>query len=139
MNQLELTVAEKLRLFDSLVGSVLNYNASVWGYHEAKYIEQVHCKCLLRMLKVKQSTNIYVFYGEVGRYPMTIARELIMSKYWLKLLKSNNKLIVNIYRMLCDDANDNTTFSGLIWAYHIKTLLQSIGLGNVWYEQRANN
>ena len=35
MNQLELTVAEKLRLFDSLVGSVLNYNASVLGYHEA--------------------------------------------------------------------------------------------------------
>ena len=46
-----------------------------------------------------------VLYGEVGRYPMQIARELIMIKYWLKLLTSNNKLIVNIYRMLCDDAN----------------------------------
>ena len=54
MNQLELTVAEKLRLFDSLVGSVLNYNASVWGYHEAKHIEQVQCKFVRRMLKVKQ-------------------------------------------------------------------------------------
>ena len=42
MNQLDLTVAEKRRLLDSLVGSVLNYNASVWGYHEAKHIEQVH-------------------------------------------------------------------------------------------------
>ena len=41
--------------------------------------------------------------------------------------------------MLCDGANDNTTYSGLNWAYHMKTLLQSIGLGNVWYEQRANN
>ena len=41
--------------------------------------------------------------------------------------------------MLCDDANDNTTYSGLNLAYHIKTLLQSIGLGNVWYKQRANN
>jgi len=59
--------------------------------------------------------------------------------YWLKLLNWNNKLIVNIYRMLCDGANDNTTYSGLNWAYHMKTLLQSIGLGNVWYEQRANN
>ena len=104
MNQLELTVAEKLRLFDSLVGSVLNYNASVWGYHEAKHIEQVHCIFLRRMFKVKQSTNVYGLYGEVGKYPMKIARELIMIKYWLKLLNSNNKLIVNIYRMLCDDA-----------------------------------
>ena len=41
--------------------------------------------------------------------------------------------------MLCDGANDNTTYSGLNWAYHMKTLLQSIGLGNVLYEQRANN
>ena len=85
------------------------------------------------MLKVKQSTNVSSLYGEVGRYSMKIARELIMIKYWLKLLNSNNKLIVNIYRMLCDDADENTTYSGLNWAYHIKTLLQSIGLGNVWY------
>ena len=41
--------------------------------------------------------------------------------------------------MLCDDTNDNTTYSGLNWAYHIKTLLQSISLKNVWYEQNANN
>ena len=68
MNQLELTVAEKLRLFDSLIDSVLSYNASVWGYHEAKHI--VHCIFLRRMFKVKQSTNIYGLYGEVGRYPM---------------------------------------------------------------------
>ena len=43
---------------------------------------------------------------------MKIARKLITIKYWLKLLNSNNKLIVNIYRMLYDDANYNTTYSG---------------------------
>ena len=64
------------------------------------------------MLKVKQSTNVYGLYREVGRYPMKIARKLITIKYWLKLLNSNNKLIVNIYRMLCNDANYNTTYSG---------------------------
>ena len=88
MNQLELTVAEKLRLFDSLVGSVLNYNASVWVYHEVKHIEQVHCNCLRRMLKFKQSTNVYGLYGEVGKYPMKIARELFMIKYWVNLFLS---------------------------------------------------
>ena len=59
MNQLELIVAEKLRLVDSLVGSVLNYNASVLGYHEAKHIEQVHCNFLRRMLKVKLMDMVY--------------------------------------------------------------------------------
>ena len=29
--QLELTTSDKCRLFDSLVGSILNYNAAVWG------------------------------------------------------------------------------------------------------------
>ena len=59
MNQLELIVAEKLRLVDSLVVSVLNYNASVLGYHEAKHIEQVHCNFLRRMLKVKLMDMVY--------------------------------------------------------------------------------
>ena len=45
-------VSNMIRLFDSLVSPVLNYNASVWGYHEAKHIEQVHCNFLRRMLKV---------------------------------------------------------------------------------------
>ena len=52
------------------------------------------------MLKVKQSTNVYGLYGEVVRYPMNIAGELITSKYWLKLLNSNNTLIVNIRSVL---------------------------------------
>ena len=67
---------------------------------------------------------------------MQIARELIMIKYWLKLLTSNNKLSVHIYRMLCDDANDNTTYSGLNWAYHIKlyskaSVLEMYGMNRV--------
>jgi len=49
---------------DSLVGSVLNYDASVWGYHEAKQIEQVNCKRLGRILKVKQSTNVYGLFTQ---------------------------------------------------------------------------
>ena len=34
-NQLEIFNSDKTRLLDSLVGSVLNYNAAVWGNHDS--------------------------------------------------------------------------------------------------------
>ena len=69
-NQLELTSSDKCRLFDSLVGSILNYSAEVWGYKDSKDIEQVHCKFLRKVLCVKKSTNLDALYGELGRYPL---------------------------------------------------------------------
>jgi hypothetical protein len=51
-------VKEKFRLFDSLVGSILNYNASVWGYHDGNHIEQIHCKFLRKLLCVKRWTSL---------------------------------------------------------------------------------
>ena len=73
-NQLEISNSDKSRLFDSLVGSVLNYNAAVWGNHESKDIELIHCKFLRKVLHVKKSTNLEGLYGELGRYPMKITR-----------------------------------------------------------------
>ena len=45
-NQVELTISNKCKLFDALVGSILNYGAEVWGYHEATYVEILHTKVL---------------------------------------------------------------------------------------------
>ena len=40
--QIELTTYQKCKLFDIMVGSVLNYSAEVWGNNEAKDIEILH-------------------------------------------------------------------------------------------------
>lgn len=55
-NQLDLSVTDKCRLFDSLVGSLLNYSAPAWGCHNSKDIEIVHNKFLRKLLSVKKST-----------------------------------------------------------------------------------
>ena len=73
---------EKCKLFDSLVGSILNYNAPIWGYNEAKQIEKIHCKFMRKILTVKGSTNLDGMYGEVGRTNMKTAREIIMVRKW---------------------------------------------------------
>ena len=63
MNQLSLDTNEKIELFDTLVSSVLNYSAPVWGYIDGKSIELIQYKFLCKILGVKKkSTNLEVLY-----------------------------------------------------------------------------
>ena len=39
LNQIELTAKDKCKLFDTLIGSILNYWAEIVGYHTCKSIE----------------------------------------------------------------------------------------------------
>ena len=71
-NQIELPDSHKCKLFDTLVGSILNYGSEVWGMHEAKDVETIHTKFCRRILNVKILTNLYGLYGELGRIPLKI-------------------------------------------------------------------
>lgn len=137
LNQIELTTYDKCRLFDSLVGSILNYSAAVWGNHDSKDIELVHCKFLRKVLNVKKSTNLDGLYGELGRYPMKITRQLIMIRYWTKIIKSPNPLIRAVYNMLEMDTNNGNSYSGLNWAHQIKSIFYNIGMQYVWDEHHT--
>ena len=55
--QVEIPVSQKCKLFDVLVGSVLNYCSEIWGGHEAKDIKLVHNKVCRKVLYARQSTN----------------------------------------------------------------------------------
>ena len=134
-NQLELTSFDKCKLFDSLVGSILNYSAEVWGHYQSKDIELVHCKFLRKVLNVKKSTSLDGLYGELGRYPMSISRQIIMIKYWIKILKTDNPILFNMYTLLKNDANNNNKYSGTNWAYYIKAIFDKIGMSYIWQNQ----
>ena len=110
-NQLNLNISDKCKLFDSLVGPVLNYAAEVWGNHNGKNIESVHCKFIRKILCVKKSTNIEGLYGEVGRYPMYIRRMLIMIKYWIKIVSSDHTILKTVYHMLRTDVTNGNTYN----------------------------
>ena len=135
-NQVELTISKKCKLFDVLVGSILSYGAEVWGYHEAKDVEVLHTKFCRWILSVRKSTNLSGLYGELGRFPLIIIRQTNMIRYWIKLLTSNdNCLPKKIYRMLKNDIDNGRTYNGLNWAYQIKSMLDKIGLSNIWIQQ----
>ena len=108
--QVETPVSQKCKLFDVLVGSVLNYCSEIWRGHEAKDIELVHNKFCRKVLCVRQSTNLNCLYGELGRVPLNVTRKINMIRYWFKIVNDdNNSLPKTIYRMLKSDADNNIT------------------------------
>ena len=119
---------KKCKLFDVLVGSVLNYCSDIWGGHEAKDIELVHNKFCRKVLYVRQSTNLNCLYGELGRVPLNVIRKTNMIRYWFKIVNDNdNSLPKTIYRMLKSDADNNITYGGTNWASQIKQILETHG------------
>ena len=84
INKYEISIKDKLKLFDVLVSPVLNYSSEVSGYFESKDIEKVHLKVLRKLLCVNKSTNLYGLYGELGRVPLIIIRKVHMFRYWFK-------------------------------------------------------
>ena len=117
-----------LQLFDSFVGSILNYACPVWGFTKSKDLERVHLKFCKSLLGVKQSTCTAAVYGELGRYPLYINRYVQIIKYWFKLQDSKNILLGTLYRKsvdLCEVGHKS-------WALHVKVLLEENGFSDVW-------
>ena len=124
-------------LFDSLFGSILNYGAEIIGNNDGTDLELVHCKFLRKILCVQKSTNLDRLYGETGRCPMNIHRRILMFKYWLKILSlENTSLVKSLYNVVKADAENNISYKGSNWAFKIKTVLNEMGLHNLWINQR---
>lgn len=138
-SNVEFSIEQKCKLFDTLVLPVLNYGSQVWGYVDGQDIERIHTKFCRKLLCVKNSTNLTSLYGELGRIPIKIKRQISMIQYWIKLLKlPNNEIPKIIYEMLKHDVNNNNNYNGNNWAYHIKCILDNIGLSYLWINQSPN-
>ena len=128
---LEVPVNIMLNLFDSYVASILNYSSEVWGFIKAENIERVHRKFMKWLLNVKMSTTSSAVYGELGRFPLYIDREIRIVKYFLKLHdeKNNNCILSSTISKLKQDAEDNNVVN---WASKVRDLLQNAGFNDVW-------
>lgn len=134
--KVELPVTQKCKLFDTLVGSILNFGSEIWGIHGASDVELIHTKFLRRVLGVKKSTNLTALYGEMGRVPLTEFRKINMIKYWMKILRQKDSSLVKMtYLMLKDDTDLNLNYNGQNWAFQIKSILQHHGFEYVWNNQ----
>ena len=136
LKTVELPISQKCKLFDSLVGSILNFGSEIWGMHDATDVERIHTKFLRYVLGVKKSTNLAALYGELGRVPLSVFRKVIMLKYWIKILKQPDSSLVKLtYFMLKEDADANISYNGKNWSFQIKQILQTHGFEYIWDNQ----
>jgi hypothetical protein len=55
-------------------------------------------------LKVRQQTasTCIAIKGEFGRFPMIICRKIRVIKYWFRIMKTSNSLVLNVFNMRDD-------------------------------------
>ena len=94
----------------------------------SKELERIHMQFCKRVLGVKLSTSNAGIYGELGRYPLYVARYTRIVKYWFKILYSDNITLRTIYDISVKDCEN-----GLCnWVKNRKTILEQYGLGYIW-------
>ena len=85
-----------LSLFDTYIGSILNYSCEVWGFNKANSHEIIHMQFCKRILGSKRSTTNMMVYSELGRLPLYISRNILIVKYWIKLLNTDNCILESV-------------------------------------------
>ena len=125
--KIPVSLKTQCQLFDSFVGSTLCYGSEICGYSKSKEVERIHLKFLKRILGVKSSTCSAAVYGDLGRYPMYIARYCRLITYWCKLVLSDNIILRTVYNQTVTDSNNG--FKN--WVSNIKNLLNDYGFSDV--------
>ena len=120
-----------MKLFDALISPILFYASEVWGIDcngqlEKDPAELVQNKFLKWLLGVNKYCNNNACRAETGKFPMRIEAQCRNFKFWLTLTKNENKLSQIAYNDI--KWNENKAF----WSKKIKSLLEQIGLGELW-------
>ena len=112
-----------MQLFDTFVGSIINYACPIQGFTKSKDLEQIHLKYCKWILWVKSRTGNAAVYGELGRYPLYISRYVQIIKYWLKLLDTDNSILQTVY----EDAKNRLHEGFKGWLHNVQQLLYMYG------------
>jgi len=91
-----------LKLFDSLVLSILDYGSEIWSIStNIETLEKLQLRFYKIILGVRPQTPTPAVLGELGRYPLKIRLQCKTIKYWCKLLcKSPNCLARKAYNIM---------------------------------------
>ena len=113
------------KLFDAVVAPVCNYACELWGFQKAPEMELMHRKFCKFLLNVPPSTTNVAAYGELGRMPLDIQRQVLMVKYWIRLTSS---FCISPILWECYIINKHYNSP---WWKHIQNILNSCGLSYV--------
>jgi hypothetical protein len=110
-NNTEFTFPKKFYLFNTLVGSVLNFGSEIWGHRKAR--------------KINQPIGTILWNWAISPW-------ITILKYSVEiLLQNSNSLILHTYLMFKHDTVLNRHYAWNNWAWEIKTILDSYGFSYI--------
>ena len=120
------------QLFYKCIIPVITYGCEIWGYDVHRCTENVLYTFCRKQLGVGSKTPIPAVLAECGQWPLFIACQVKLLKYWLKIISfQENSILQATYQLMYQLCN-----SGRInWATNVKTLLYKYGFGYIWEEQ----
>ena len=117
------------KIFDMQVQPIILYGAEIWGVSNCEKIEKIHLYMLKSFLNVTYRTPNLMIYGDTGRFPMYIQATIRSVKYWLRLLKMENRRYPRkVYQMMLGSHNST-------WAGEIRDILFDYDFHYVWADQ----
>ena len=131
---LNLPLDLQLKLFDSTILPIITYGSDVWGYENLEIIERIHNQFLRPITKCRKSTPLYMLYGELGRYPISITIKTRIISFWVRIITGNPEKFVNvIYQKLLQIGGQQFK-----WTRNVQSILQEKGRNDVWINQKEN-
>ena len=85
-----------------------------------------------QILRVRSNSSNAAKYGELGRFPLYIQRYVLILKYWLKLIHTDNVILKRIYQNSLERCKLGSKNN---WANKVKTLLDTFGFSDYWLYQ----
>ena len=137
VKKLDLPVDIVLELFHQLVTPILLYGCEIWGVEECKKIDTFYMKFCKHLLKVNKNTSNCKVLGELGSKNLRQVIDNRLLNFWLRLKNGkSSKLSCTMYKLLVNMANANTYISP--WLSKVVSLLNNLGLSNLFYETNVN-
>ena len=120
--------------------SLIHFKLCMWsvGFYKATAVKTLHLQFCKIILGVKQMTQNDFIYGKLDRTDCKLRRFIVMIKYWLKVISSDeSKYIKHIYKMMLNDIEAQPLKHHL--ALSLKRLLSNLGFMEVWLSQGVGN
>lgn len=125
---LNLPLDLQLKLFDSTIIPIITYGCEIWGHECLEMFERVHNKFLRAITKCRKSTPMYMIYGELGRYPLSVTIKTRIIGFWSRIITGNSSKYVHIiYQKLLQIGVHKFK-----WTKKVQAILQEVGRNDIW-------
>ena len=123
------------KIFDTQIQPIVDYGSEIFYDRKPKpRLESLQTTYLKRAQGVRAQTSNLAILCELGRCPLIARQEKLILGYWLKLTTVPTP---NPLRLVYDELYRLSMAGHTTWCSHVRELLKSIGLSDIWEDQKT--